>query len=67
MRRLKRCEVLSTAVPRTLLAALDIVCAYLYENRVTEGEFSVESGWTVRTLSSCLSFLDVSLLQFALI
>eukprot|EP00043_Microstomoeca_roanoka_P018334 m.195463 g.195463 ORF g.195463 m.195463 type:complete len:602 (-) comp16803_c0_seq1:301-2106(-) len=58
MRQLRRVEVLATSVPRALLSVLDIVCAFLYENRVTEGEFTVESGWTIRTLSSTFAFLD---------
>lgn len=36
---------------------LDLVCAYLYDLRTTDGEHSVESGWTIKKLSPSLSFL----------
>eukprot|EP01147_Barroeca_monosierra_P008752 gene8752-1135_t len=58
MRQLQRREVLGADIRRSLIQTLDIICAFLYENRSTEGEFNVESGWTIRTLSSVLSFLD---------
>uniref|UniRef100_A0A915DG28 Protein SHQ1 homolog n=1 Tax=Ditylenchus dipsaci TaxID=166011 RepID=A0A915DG28_9BILA len=36
---------------------LDLVGAYLYDLRTTDGEHCVESGWTIRKLSPSLSFL----------
>jgi hypothetical protein len=43
-----------------LLGLVDIMFAYAYNNRVTEGENTVESTWTIRKLSSTLSWFDVS-------
>mmetsp|Transcript_18180 Transcript_18180/g.22427 ORF Transcript_18180/g.22427 Transcript_18180/m.22427 type:complete len:183 (-) Transcript_18180:95-643(-) len=43
---------------RCLLAILDVVLAYAYDLRITQGESNVESAWTIRKLSSTLSWLD---------
>ncbi|KAI9143501.1 SHQ1 protein-domain-containing protein [Paraphysoderma sedebokerense] len=40
------------------LALIDLLYAYCYNYRTTEGENTVESGWTVAKLSACLSALD---------
>ncbi|KAL3896976.1 MAG: hypothetical protein SGPRY_013152 [Prymnesium sp.] len=37
---------------------VDLLFAYCYDARTTEGEHNVESGWTICRLSSLLSFLD---------
>ena len=38
---------------------MDIIFAYAYDVRTTEGEHSVESGWTISKLSSTLSWFEV--------
>jgi len=43
---------------RALCGLLDLVLACCYDVRTTEGEPTVESGWTLRTLSTQLSWLD---------
>lgn len=61
MQRLPRKELLDVKNPAAvLLGALDILCAYAYDVRTNEGEHTVESGWTICTLSSTLSCLVVS-------
>ncbi|KAK3102147.1 hypothetical protein FSP39_009168 [Pinctada imbricata] len=40
------------------LGLVDILCAYAYNVRTTEGENNVESAWTVCKLSSTLSWLE---------
>ncbi|XP_055017016.1 protein SHQ1 homolog isoform X2 [Boleophthalmus pectinirostris] len=40
------------------LSLVDILLAYCYEVRSTEGEHNVESPWTVRKLSGTLSWLE---------
>ncbi|XP_061584671.1 protein SHQ1 homolog [Cololabis saira] len=40
------------------LGLVDVLLAYAYEVRSTEGEHSVESPWTIRKLSGTLSWLD---------
>ncbi|XP_016126599.1 protein SHQ1 homolog [Sinocyclocheilus grahami] len=40
------------------LGLVDIVLAYVYDVRTTEGEHSVESAWTIRKLSGTLSWLE---------
>jgi protein SHQ1 len=42
-----------------LLGLLDLLYAYVYDHIMTEGEPTVESSWTVSTLSCSLSWLDV--------
>ncbi|MEQ2247158.1 Hsp90 cochaperone shq1 [Ilyodon furcidens] len=42
------------------LSLLDILLAYSYEVRSTEGEHNVESPWTVRKLSGTLCWLECS-------
>lgn len=44
---------------RTFCGLLDILFAYCYDNRVTFGEKSSESGWTISKLSSTLVCSDV--------
>ncbi|XP_041349885.1 protein SHQ1 homolog [Gigantopelta aegis] len=41
------------------LGLVDIVFAYAYNHRVTEGENNVESGWTICKLCATLSWLEV--------
>lgn len=43
---------------RLLLGVVDILFAYAYDVRTTEGEHSVESSWTICKLSATLSWLD---------
>ncbi|XP_070707827.1 protein SHQ1 homolog isoform X2 [Pempheris klunzingeri] len=40
------------------LSLVDVLLAYSYEVRCTEGEHSVESPWTIRKLSGTLSWLE---------
>ncbi|KTG06485.1 hypothetical protein cypCar_00003652, partial [Cyprinus carpio] len=40
------------------LGLVDIVLAYVYDVRTTEGEHNVESAWTIRKLSGTLSWLE---------
>ena len=44
---------------------VDIIFAYCYNHRTTQGENSVESAWTVGTLSPTLSCLEVSSFSFS--
>lgn len=41
-----------------LLGMVDILFAYAYDLRTSEGDQSVESSWTIRKLSATLSWLD---------
>ncbi|XP_077978268.1 protein SHQ1 homolog [Glandiceps talaboti] len=41
-----------------MLGLVDILFAYAYNHRTTEGENTVESAWTICKLSSTLSWLD---------
>ncbi|XP_056607399.1 protein SHQ1 homolog isoform X2 [Triplophysa dalaica] len=40
------------------LSLVDIILAYIYDVRTTEGEHNVESAWTIRKLSGTLSWLE---------
>ncbi|RWS21882.1 protein SHQ1-like isoform X2 [Leptotrombidium deliense] len=42
-----------------VMGMVDILYAFAYETRVTEGEYSVESGWTITKLSSTLCWLEL--------
>ncbi|CAL8337103.1 unnamed protein product [Merluccius merluccius] len=42
------------------LGLVDILLAYAYDQRFTEGEHTVESPWTIRKLSGTLCWLEVS-------
>uniref|UniRef100_A0A6Q2X522 Protein SHQ1 homolog n=1 Tax=Esox lucius TaxID=8010 RepID=A0A6Q2X522_ESOLU len=42
------------------LGLVDVILAYCYEVRSTEGEHNVESPWTIRKLSGTLCWLEVS-------
>ena len=46
------------------LGAVDILLAYCYDNRTTEGDPTSESAWTINKLSSTLSWLQVYLNSF---
>lgn len=55
-----RSYILDKATKRSLyLGLVDIIFAYAYNFRSTEGEGSVESAWTMCKLSSTLSWLEV--------
>lgn len=41
------------------LGLVDIILAYVYDVRTTEGEHNVESAWTIRKLSGTLSWLEM--------
>ena len=43
---------------RALCGLVDLLFAYAYDIRTTEGEPTVESGWTVRRVSATLGWLD---------
>ncbi|CAO2606032.1 Protein SHQ1 homolog [Lemmus lemmus] len=47
-----------TAHRQVYYSLLDILLAYCYEVRVTEGEHNVESAWTVRKLSPTLCWFE---------
>ncbi|XP_053493004.1 protein SHQ1 homolog isoform X1 [Ictalurus furcatus] len=40
------------------LSLVDIILAYIYDVRTTEGEHNVESAWTIRKISGTLSWLE---------
>ncbi|XP_013414830.1 protein SHQ1 homolog [Lingula anatina] len=48
-----------TELVQVLLALIDIVYAFAYNHRTTEGESTVESAWTIKKISSTLSWLGV--------
>lgn len=54
---------------QALCGLVDLLFAYAYDVRTTDGEPTVESGWTIRHLSSLLSWLDqfVSVTEVALV
>ena len=61
MRRLPKTRFLSMPLHEclaSLLILVDILVAYAYDHRFTCGQGSVESGWTIATLSRTLSWLD---------
>lgn len=60
MRNLPRKEYLldKQLEPSLLLGLVDILFAYAYNKRVTEGENTVESGWNISKLSATLSWFD---------
>ncbi len=43
---------------RALCGLIDLLFAYAYDVRTTEGDPTVESGWTVRHVSATLAWLD---------
>jgi protein SHQ1 len=52
--------LLDKAAERVLyLGLVDIIFAYAYDYRITEGEHNVESAWTICKISSTLSWLEV--------
>jgi protein SHQ1 len=60
--RLPRKEILpvDTGSKQVLLMGLgDILCGYSYDRRTTGGESTVESAWTIATLSATLGWLEV--------
>lgn len=60
MQQLPRKELLVERPAQTLLGVLDLLFAYAYDMRITDGEHSVESGWTIGTLSAMFSCLVAS-------
>ncbi|KAK3581255.1 hypothetical protein CHS0354_032981 [Potamilus streckersoni] len=60
LRKLPRKEYLidDKVLPSVYLGLVDIIFAYAYDHRTTEGEKNVESGWTICKLSSTLSWLE---------
>lgn len=60
MRNLPRKEYLldKQLEPSLLLGLVDIMFAYAYNKRVTEGENTVESGWNISKLSATLSWFE---------
>eukprot|EP00039_Didymoeca_costata_P032711 m.38991 g.38991 ORF g.38991 m.38991 type:complete len:452 (-) comp9501_c0_seq2:113-1468(-) len=57
MLKLPRKEYIVTHPKRLLIGLVDIIFAWAYDHRLTEGESTVESAWTISSLSSTLSFL----------
>ncbi|XP_055484635.1 protein SHQ1 homolog isoform X2 [Psammomys obesus] len=47
-----------TAHRQVYYSLVDILLAYCYEVRVTEGEYNVESAWTIRKLSPTLCWFE---------
>ncbi|XP_076869806.1 protein SHQ1 homolog [Brachyhypopomus gauderio] len=60
MRKLPtRSHLLDPATRGTVwLGLLDVLLAYVYDVRTTDGEHNVESAWTIRKLSGTLSWLE---------
>lgn len=58
MRNLPKKEYLIDNKVSVFLGLVDIIFAYCYDIRTTEGEHNVESSWTISKLSSTLSWLD---------
>lgn len=60
MRNLPRREYLldKQLEPSLLLGLVDILFAYAYNKRATEGEDTVESGWNISKLSATLSWFE---------
>ncbi|KFM61268.1 Protein SHQ1-like protein, partial [Stegodyphus mimosarum] len=60
LRRLPCKEYLldKSQVKVALLGLIDILFAYAYNKRTTEGENTVESGWTINKISATLSWLE---------
>ena len=48
----------ATQTRRALFGLVDLLLAVCYDVRVTAGEGSVESGWTIAKLSATLSWCD---------
>jgi hypothetical protein len=44
---------------------LDIIAAYCYDHRTTEGDPTSESAWTINKLSATLSWFEVITLRMA--
>lgn len=45
---------------RVLCSMVDILIGFAYDNRMTQGDSTIESGWTVSIISPTLSWLDAS-------
>lgn len=58
MRNLPKKEYIIENKVSVFLGLVDILFAYCYDMRTTEGEHNVESCWTLSKLSSTLSWLD---------
>ncbi|XP_016398762.1 protein SHQ1 homolog [Sinocyclocheilus rhinocerous] len=60
MRKFTNCSYLLDKKARVhiCLGLVDIILAYVYDVRTTEGEHNVESAWTIRKLSGTLSWLE---------
>ncbi|XP_069697119.1 protein SHQ1 homolog isoform X2 [Periplaneta americana] len=60
LKQIKVREYLLTAREKNvlLLGLVDILGAYCYDHRTTEGDPTSESGWTINKLSSTLSWFD---------
>ncbi|XP_051010952.1 protein SHQ1 homolog [Acomys russatus] len=48
-----------TACRQVYYSLVDILLAYCYEVRITEGEYNVESAWTIRKLSPTLCWFEM--------
>ncbi|RKP06041.1 SHQ1 protein-domain-containing protein [Thamnocephalis sphaerospora] len=59
MRELPNKEYLLSSEKTIFLGLVDLMFAFCYDHRVTEGESTVESPWTICKLSSTLSSLEV--------
>ena len=57
LQRLPRVELMVDAPKRELLGLVDMLFGWAYDCRITEGEHTVESGWTISRLSATLSHL----------
>eukprot|EP00041_Stephanoeca_diplocostata_P010076 m.159924 g.159924 ORF g.159924 m.159924 type:complete len:631 (+) comp18008_c0_seq1:246-2138(+) len=57
MSRLPRKEIVVSSTKAELLGLVDIIFAWAYDHRTTMGDHTVESAWTITTLSATLTFL----------
>ena len=57
LRDLPRKEYIVSDTKGLLIGLIDVVFAWAYDHRTTEGEHTVESAWTITSLASSLSFL----------
>lgn len=55
----KKYLIEESVLPSVYLGLIDLLFAYAYNHRITEGENNVESSWNICKISSTLSWLEV--------
>lgn len=55
-----KAELSEEMIKQSERQVVEILFAYVYNKRTTEGENTVESAWTIRKLSGTLSWFNVS-------